>query len=427
MTLQFLTNRLSFVLATSFFLSSSLVAQENWPEFRGPTADGKFTSAKIPTGISENNLEWETPIHGKGWSSPVIWGNQVWLTTATVDGKKMSALCVDLETGKVLLDRVIHENAEPDFAHETNSYASPTPAIEDGKVYLHFGKYGTTCLDTKTFEQLWQRTDFECDHFRGPAASPIIFEDLLIVAFDGADVQYVVGLDKKTGNTVWKTNRDINYGTDVGDKMKAYCTGAIFEVDGQPLLIYPSAVATGAYDPRSGKEIWKIYHDGMNASARPVQAENGRVILTNGMGLMVAINPSGAGDITESNIAWKNKKNVARKSSQVLIDGSIFMNGDKGIISCVDLESGRTLWQERVGGNFAASPVYDGTHLMSISEQGTIHVYKPSRENYVEVAKMKFGDGFKASPAASGDRMILRSFSKLHCIKNEAVERSTSN
>ena len=402
-----------------FFISATVFAQENWPEFRGPTADGIVTTMSIPDKINSDVVKWETDIHGKGWSSPVIWGKQVWLTTAREDGKTMSAICVDIDSGKIVRDLVIHENAEPDFCHSTNSYASSTPAIEEGKIYTHFGKYGTTCIDTATFETVWQRTDFECDHFRGPAASPIIYKDLLIVAFDGVDQQYVVGMNKTTGKTVWKTKREIDYGTDVGDRMKAYGTGAIFEVDGEPLLIYPSAVATVAYRPLTGKPVWTIYHGGMNASARPVRAKDGNVILSNGMGSILSINPSGKGDLTDSNINWSMTKGTPRKSSQIVIDDEIYMTADKGIFSCVDLKTGQPKWQERVGGAFAASPIFDGQRLLALSEKGEAYVFKRNGTKYEEVSKSKFADGFKASPAVSGDNLILRSFSKLHCISNK--------
>ena len=182
----------------------------------------------------------------------------------------MSAVCADLKTGKIIHDIVVCENEEPAFCHAMNSYATPTPVVEEGRVYVHFGAYLTACLDSKTGEVLWQRRDFECDHYRGPASSPIVHDGRLYVAYDGYDLQYVVALDKNTGKTVWRTERDIDYGTNNGDRMKAYCTAHVINVSDNDQLIYPSAVATIAYEPKSGKELWKVYHGGMNASARPL-------------------------------------------------------------------------------------------------------------------------------------------------------------
>ena len=400
-----------------FVFAIPLVGQENWPEFRGPTGDGVAPAIALPTDLGDQaHVAWEIPIHGRGWSSPVIWDEQIWLTSATEDGKKMYGICVDLKTGKVIFDKLIYENEDPRFRHATNSYASCTPAIESGRVYLHFGSYGTACLDTSTGETIWSREDLECDHFRGPGSSPILYGDHLIVAYDGFDKQYVVAFNKETGETAWKTDRNLKYGTDNGDWKKAYCTASVFEIDGKPTLIYPSAKATVAYDPSNGKPIWTVYHDGMNASARPILTDDGLVILTNGMGRMDAVKPQGTGDITKTNIGWTISKNVTRRPSPILADGNLFMFNDKGIASCVRAKDGEILWQKRIGGTFAASPIYDGENIFAFSEKGQIFAFQPS-DTYEVIEESQLGDGFKASPAVSGDRLILRSISKLYCLK----------
>ena len=391
-----------------------LAAQENWPEFRGPTADGHTGGPPLPMDLDQpSRVRWQISFPGKAWSSPVVWGDQIWLTNATEDGKQMSALCFDFHSGAVRREQVIHENDSPEFCHPTNSYASPTPAIEEGRVYVHFGSYGTTCLDTKTGDVIWQRTDLKCDHFRGPGSSPILYDDKLFVAFDGADVQYVVALDKQTGETVWRTSRDIDYGTDNGDYKKAYGTGRVFEVDGRPILVYPSAVATIAYDVETGKQRWKVYHGGMNASARPLMTPGGLLILTNGMGKMVAVNPSGQGDITDTHTVWMLAKGVTRKPSQLIVGDRLFMFSDKGIASAIDVTTGEIVWQERVGGAFSSSPIYDGEKIFAFSESGEIHVIKPG-DTFQPLAKIKMEDGFKASPAVVDGMLILRSFSSLY-------------
>ena len=391
-------------------------ASLNWPEFRGPTGDGYSLDADLPTDFSDPDIvRWKTPISGKGWSSPVIWDDQIWLTTATADGKTMSAICVELESGKIIHDLIIHENEEPDSCHPTNSYATPTPVIESGRVYLHFGSYGTTCLDVATGKQIWQRTDLPCNHFRGPASSPILYDDLLIVALDGFDHQYVVALNKLTGETVWKRDREIKYGTKNGDHKKAFGTASVFLVDEKPLLIYPSAVATIAYRPISGKTVWTVYHGGMNVSARPLMTDDGNVIIANGMGKMVAVDPRGEGDITDSNVAWSLTRAVIRKTSPLIINDRIFMVSDKGIASCINTANGKIVWQERLGGTFSASPIFDGKNIFAFDDDGKIHVFKPA-DQFEAVSKSKLGDGFRASPAISGNKMILRSKSHLYCV-----------
>jgi outer membrane protein assembly factor BamB len=386
----------------------------NWPEYRGPTGDGQARDAALPVSIDESVVKWKTPIHGKGWSSPVVWGDQIWLTTATEDGTKLSVVCVDRSDGKIIHDRVLLENDSPAFCHPMNSYATPTPVVESGRVYVHFGSDLTACLDSESAEVLWKREDLECDHYRGPASSPILHQGKLYIAYDGYDVQYVVALDASTGDTIWKKTREIDYGTDNGDRMKAYCTGQVIEVEGKEQLIYPSAVATIAYKPADGDTLWWVYHGGMNASARPLY-DDGLVFLTNGMGAMVAVRPDGRGDVTGTHIQWSGEKGVAKKSSQLLVEGLLYMNSDDGVLSARDPKTGDIVWQKRAGGSFAASPVYAGGHIYAFNTDGEIFTIKPG-DQYEQVAKTQLGDGFMASPAVVGNEMILRSKSDLYLI-----------
>ena len=401
------------VIAFVLLVPSSVIA-ENWPEFRGPNGNGQAPAAKLPQQIDESQVRWKTAIHGKGWSSPVVWGDQIWLTTATEDGTKLSVICVDRRSGKVVHDKVVLENETPAFCHPLNSYATPTPVIEEGRVYVHFGSDLTACLATDSAEVIWERKDFRCDHHRGPASSPILHDDKLFIAYDGFDVQYVVALDKVNGETVWKKKREIDYGTDNGDRMKAYCTGHVIEVNGQSQLIYPSAAATIAYDPADGNALWHVYHDGMNASARPLYSGE-LLFITNGMGSMVAVRPDGKGDVTGTHIAWSDRKGVAKKSSQLLIDDLFYMHSDDGVVSCRRPKTGEIVWQRRAGGEFAASPIFAGGMIYMFSTEGTILTLKPG-ESYQEVAQTKLGDGFMASPAVVGDQLILRSKSHLYCV-----------
>ncbi|OYP32273.1 PQQ-binding-like beta-propeller repeat protein [Rhodopirellula sp. MGV] len=402
-------------LALLFILVGSVCsAGESWPEFRGPHGNGVADDAHLPSTIDASVVRWQTPIHGKGWSSPVVWGNQIWLTTATEDGKSMSVICVARDTGKIVHDVVVKTNESPAFCHPMNSYASPTPVIEAGRLYVHFGSYLTACLDTKTAEILWQRTDLECDHHRGPASSPIVYDGKLFVAYDGFDVQYVVAFDKQTGSTVWKHQRAIDYGTDNGDAKKAYGTAQIIKVDGQAVLVYPSAVATEAFDPTSGELLWTVYHGGMNASVRPLY-EDGLLLITNGMGSMVAVDPQGRGNLTETQIRWSSRKSVAKKSSPLCVDGLLYMASDDGILSAREIETGDVLWQKRVGGAFAASPIFADGRIYAMNTDGEIVVFKPGRD-FQPVSQTQLGDGYMASPAVVGDEMILRSKSTLYCI-----------
>jgi len=389
-------------------------AEPYWNQYRGPHANGVSKESSPPVEFGETtNIKWKTAIKGKAWSSPVVWGEQVWVTNAPADGKRMSAVCLDLNSGKVLHDLTVFEVEEPQYCHPMNSYATPTPVIEEGRLYVHFGTHGTACIDTATTEILWSRTDLNCDHFRGAASSPIVHGNLLVVAFDGFDKQFVAALNKKDGTDAWIRRRAFDYNVRSGDNKKAYCTASVITVDGKQQIICPAAIATEAFSP-TGDRLWTVRHGGMNASARPLY-DGQNVFITNGMGGMVAVDPRGTGDITAKNIAWSSTKRVPKKSSMLLIDGSLYMVSDDGIFSSVDPATGKVHWSKRLGGEFAASPVYAGGHIYICNRSGDIYVVKPGA-TYNEVAVNKLKGMFMASPAVASDSLLLRTDSHLYCI-----------
>lgn len=409
--------RTFFSIATTLFALCSLQAEETWPQFRGPQGNGHSAAKNLPVKWSETqNIKWKTPIHGKGWSSPVIWKSQIWLTTATEDGKKMFAISVDAESGKIIHDILVYENVEPQFCHDSNSYASPTPVIEEGRVYVHFGAFGTACMDTNSGEVVWSRRDFKCDHFRGPASSPILVGDLLFVAYDGFDVQYVVALNKNTGKTVWKKDRDIDYGTSNGDRFKAYSTAHAITVDGQKQIVSPSATETIAYRPENGDVIWRVRHGGMNAACRPLY-EHGMVYISAGDGgdSLVAVKPDGKGDVTDSHLVWKTGKTVPKRSSQLIVGELFFMVNDSGVASCLDAKTGKVHWQKRLEGEFWSSPIYADGKIYCLSKQGLAVVFAAKPE-FELIAENPLDAGTNSSLAVIDNDLVLRSFTHLYRI-----------
>ncbi len=403
-----------------FLLAATRVsAADRWPEFRGPTADGHSQAKGLPLIWSEQeHVRWKTPIHGKGWSSPVVWGDQIWMTTAPVDGKAMYAVCVDAKSGEIVHDVKLWDVEKPAFCHTMNSYATPTPAIEEGRVYVHFGTHGTACLDTKTGAVLWKRLDLHCDHHRGAASSPVLFENLLIVNFDGFDVQFVIALDKQTGATVWQKPRDIEYESNDGDLKKAYSTPRVIEAGGKLQLINPSAGATVSYDPRTGEELWRVRSGGMNAAARPLFA-HGLIYATTAAGgwQLFGARPTGSGDVTASHVAWKQAKSIPTRSSPLVVDDLMYMVNDAGIFSCVEAKTGKSVWVQRVGGNYSASPLYADGRMYFFSEEGATPVLAPGRE-FKLLATNQLDEGFMASPAVAGKGLILRTRTHLYRIEN---------
>ena len=415
----------------------------DWPEFRGPSGDGVVRPGKgmqpdlLPAKWSETeNVVWKTPIPHQGWSTPVIMDRMVWLTTATPDGHDFFAIGLDEATGKLRHNKLLFHSDNPEpLGNKVNCYAAPSPAIEPGRVYVHFGSYGTACLDSATGQLIWERKDLPCRHFRGPGSSVILFKDLLILTMDGVDVQYMAALDKKTGKTVWKTDRSVDYkdlGPDGkpiagGDYRKAYSTPFVTEVDGKPLMISAGAKAIYGYDPVTGSEIWQVQHGGQGNAAMPVVG-HGMAYVSTGFSTpeFLAIRLSGArGDVTKTNIVWRTKKGAPKMPSPILFGGFLFMLSDQGVVSCLDAIKGDELWKERIGGEFAASMLEAGGRLYCFSQDGKATVLEAGRE-FKLLAKNTLPSGFMASPAASGKSLYLRTRNDLYRIEKDATKTSTA-
>ncbi len=404
----------------SLLVSSSVAVADDWPQFRGPTGDGHST-AKAPatTWTDTDNVVWKTKIHDKGWSSPVVLGDQVWLTTATEEGHEMFAVCADRLTGKVIHDVKLFAPKNPPNTKSFNSFASPTPVAEAGRVYAHFGSFGTACMDAKTGKVLWQRDTGElpCDHYRNPASSPILWKNLLILTFDGFDYQYVAALDTDTGKTVWKADRDINYKDQKnGDIKKAFSTPSVFEIDGKPQLVSPSAEQTIAYDPATGRVLWRVAHGGMNQACKPVLTDGLIVLSTGHTSGMLAVKAGGTGMLTKADIAWSVPRDGPTRPSVLAENGYLYFVTDKGIAQCVEAKTGKPQWEKRLDGAFSASPVLADGLLYFCGENGKTFVVKANPKEYEEVAVNRLPDGCRASPAIVDDGIYIRTLTHLYKI-----------
>lgn len=407
-------------------LLTAVRAEAQWPQFRGPEGNGS-TQAALPLTWTENeHIRWRVPIHGRAWSSPVVLGQQVWVTTASEDGRALGAMAVDKTSGKVLFDLPLFSVATPQYAHPFNSYGSPTPVIEPGRIYVTFGSPGTAAIDTSTGKVIWERRDLECNHFRGAGSSPILFENLLLMHFDGSDVQYLVALDKTTGKTVWKTNRSVDFrdvGPDgkpqaEGDFRKGFSTPHVVMADGRPVLISLGSKAAYGYDPRTGQELWRVEdHKTHSPSTRPISG-NGLVYYPTGWssGDLVAMKPDGRGDVAATHVVWRASRAVPNKPSLLLAGDTIVMVNDVGIVSSLDAKTGRMLWQSRIKGEFSASPLLSPGRIYFFSEDGKTTVIAAGPEFKI-LAENQLGDGFMASPAVDGNALILRSRTHLYRVE----------
>ncbi|WP_297089820.1 PQQ-binding-like beta-propeller repeat protein [uncultured Draconibacterium sp.] len=415
---------LAFILFL-FFISCKNESG-NWTHFRGTNMNGHASVETAPLEWSNTeNIVWKVPVKGHGWSSPVVYGKQVWLTSADKEGHEFYVVCFDLETGKLLNEQAIFTADDPQRIHGTNSYATPTPCIESGRVYVHYGSFGTACIDTKTFEVIWKREDMPCQHMQGPASSLILYNNKLIVHLEGTEDPYVAALDKNTGETIWKSVRP----KEIYDLLepvyrKSYQTPIVINVNGNELLISNAANQCYAHDVNTGEVVWTITYGDDSTVSQPLYY-NGLVYVNSGWLFedgkpfwtrQYAVNPTGKGDVTQTHVKWTYEDEVPQIPTPVIVDGLMYMVHDRGMVTCLDAMTGEVIWKEKLRGNFNASPIYAGGNIYFINVKGFCTIIKPG-DSFQKVAENDISETVKAVPAFVGDKMLLRTDKFLYAIK----------
>jgi outer membrane protein assembly factor BamB len=426
--------RLLFVLSLLLCLGSVLIA-EDWPQFRGPTGQGHATAKDLPISWNETeNVAWKTAVPGKGWSSPVILGDQIWLTTAFETPEDESkakerlkantgnqplvlcaeatfhALCLDKKTGTILHNIKLFSEKEPQWVHAQNSYASPTPILENGRVYCHFGTHGTICLDAKTGKTLWENHEHRINHENGPGGSPVLHDDMLIFHCDGSDVQYLTALDKNSGKTKWRTERSGAMNSNPQLK-KAYGTPLVVELHGQFVLLSPAADWLYAYEPSTGRELWKLNYQvlGFSIVPRPVMSEGVLYLCTSFMkSELLAIRLDGADGNPEPHILWREKKSIPTQPSPLVVGNEVYVVSDQGgILSCFDKLTGKENYRERIEGKHCSSPLFADGKIYLCDREGVTVVVAPGPK-FAALGKNKLDGSIMASPAAVDNALFIR-------------------
>ena len=408
------------ILQSWLLISLAVVASasEDWPQFRGPDGQGHSDATGLPQTWSETqNVKWKTALPGEGWSSPVVLGSQIWLATALEDGRSLRAICVDRDSGKLVHNIEVFHVTAPAPKHDLNSHASPTPVIEKGRVYFSFGMYGAACLNSDTGKIIWKNTELKHDHGQnGPGSSPILHGGLFILNCDGTELRYVAALNKTTGKLVWKTPRS-NQMDKSPELKKAYATPLIITVNGKNQLISPGAFRLSSYEPETGKELWFADIPGFSNVPRPVYGHGLVYVCTGYMSSeLFAIRPFGTGDISQTHVAWKTKKQVSFKPSPLLIGDQLYMVSDSGIASCLNAKTGESIWSERLGGEYSASPVFADGAIYFFNQKGQTTVIKPDTKLNV-IATNTLPTGFMASPAIADKALFLRTKTHLYRIE----------
>ncbi len=436
---------LSVVMGLLGLLPTPCFAEDEWPQFRGPEGQGRATATGLPLHWSEaENIAWKTAIPGEGHSSPVISGHQIWVTTAishelTPDEEKerlaqlknpqglklageltLQAIEINRETGKIERTVDLFQIAHPEPKHGLNSYASPTPVLAGGKVFCHFGSYGTACIDESSGEVLWRNDSVRVDHQNGPGSSPVVWQDKLVIHFDGTDRQFIAALNTKNGEVAWETQRSGEMDP-TPDLKKAYGTPLIVQTETGPLVISPAANWVYGYDARDGKELWKAGYGqlGFSTVPRPIVLGGTVFIATSYMqSRLLAVKLNGTGDVTATHIAWKSDRQIPQKPSLIGLDGRIYFVSDKGIARCLNAETGEELWFQRLSGEYSASPIESEGHVYFCNQEGLCTVLQAGGE-YKELAQNHLDAGCMASPAVAGKALFLRTATHLYRIEGK--------
>jgi outer membrane protein assembly factor BamB len=402
---------LRYAVLIAALLAAAALTAEDWPQFRGPGGEGHSTEKGLPLQWSETqNILWKSRVPGRGWSSPVVAGGRVWLTTA-MDQRgtaSLRLLAYDMESGKETLNMEVFSVRNASLKNEKNSLASPTPIVEGDRVYVHFGADGTAAVSTDG-KILWKVT-LSYDSMHGNGGSPTLYRDLMILSCDGSDDAYVVALDKATGKTRWKTPRREPYD-------QSYTTPLVIQVDGKDQVVSIGAFRAAAYDPLTGKEIWRVrYGDGFSNVPRPVFG-HGLVFIGTGFQepSMLAVRPTGTGDVTNTHIAYTIERGVPFTPSPLIVGDEFYMVSDIGVASCLDVRTGKVHWQQRISGNYSASPVFADNRIYFLSEEGVAAVIAPGKAFQRLAVNTLDGTTF-ASIAVSQRTLFIRSDTHLYRI-----------
>ena len=418
-----------FTLALSSCNLQSPGHKQHWTHFRGSALNGIAENENIPLKWDESVIKWKTPVHDMGYSSPVVYNDQVWITTARKDGKEVYAVCIDFNTGKIIYDIPVFAQDSVERRNSLNTYASPTPCIEKDFVYVHYGSIGTACINTTNGSIVWKQTGLKCNQAHAAGSSPVIYKNLIILHYEGIDDRFVTALDKHSGNIIWKTDRPAEpYESLPTFGKPSFITPIVINVKGRDILISNGSALCQAFDPETGEEIWRIM-DGAETTVAMPFTENGILYWYTGFNVaddgkpytdLLAVNPEGEGDITGTNIIWKRKDETSDNQmlSPVIKEGLIYTVTTKNNMMCIDAGTGKELWSKHVSSHYNASPLYINGNIWFFSVKGEVLVLKAGQQ-YEVVAQNQMDSGIWATPAVLRNTMIIRTQNHLYSISGK--------
>ena len=389
---------------------------EEWPAWRGPRGDGTSTETGVPVRWSAGKaIAWKAPVPGTGHSSPVVWGDRVFVTTCTENDEKRMLLCFDRRTGVRLWDRVVL-TARLERRNHLNSYASSTPATDGRHVWVTFldePHVRVVCYDAGG-KEVWRKTPGELHSVHGFCSSLIPYKDTIILNADqDAELPkraYIVAFDKATGEQRWRIDRP--------NRIRSYAPPAIFEAAGKMQMVLSGSKCVASYDPDTGKQLWII--DG------PTEQFCASLVYTDGLFMMtggwpqkhiLGIRPDGTGNVTETHVAWhlRDRKIVSYVPSPIARGKYFYVISDGGMATCLEAKTGKKMWSQRLGKHHSASPVLAEGRLYFSDDAGVTHVLK-AEPTFEVIARNDLGEPCRASPAVSRGQILIRSTKNLYCI-----------
>ncbi len=397
------------------------VRAEDWPCFRGPSRQGMSRETGVPTQWSAtSNVKWKTPVPGAGWSSPIVQGDSVFVTTATDGGKSLHLIRLNRASGEILWDKEVTQQ-QPKYKQRPNSYATSTPVTDGRQVYVVAcdGRILAADMDGKV---VWTNSDFDYYSQHGLAVSPVLYEDLVIVVFDwsspGPDVKVgwevpwdkalILAVDKHTGSTRWRGSR--------GSSQIAHATPQVARVDGRDQLVSSAGGVVQGFDLTTGERLWTVSSPGEGVVPSAVVGD-GMAFTCSGFRqeTILATRLNGRGDITQTHVAWRVTDEVPHVPSLLYVSPRLYSITEAGIVNCRQGATGERLWRQRLAGKFSASPVYADGKVYFLSEKGRATVVEEGPE-YKVVAENELDETCCASPAISQGNIFLRTEKALYCI-----------
>jgi outer membrane protein assembly factor BamB len=387
---------------------------DTWPRFRGANGDGQGQADDVPSAFTDADYAWKLPLPGIGHSSPVVWDDRVFITSADPETAELIVMCVDLKTSKELWQR--RYAASPYKMHLANSFATSTPAVDANQIYFAWRKGENICMASVTHdgEKLWQEDIGHLNEEHGFGASPMIAGDVVCICHDTlvADDSYILALDRRTGHEAWRTP--------CATGKTSFSTPFLWESPSGKELIVATTMAQGvtAYDPATGKEVWNgLTKDLPDRSVSSPIITQGMVLISCGAGNngLHLIGAKLSDDNQPPVEVYRLKKSIPNLPTPVVADDMVFMLYDRGIMTCLDPTTGKTHWVERLGGNFHSSPLHVGNRIFCISLEGEVIVMAASKQ-YELIARTKLDEPVTATPAIANGRMLIRTEKSLICL-----------